>query len=324
MASPNPNYSDIIATTIENRSRDYADNLTQNNAILVLMQRSGNIQPFSGGSKILEAIQFASAGTGSWYSGYETLPLERNDSITDSEWDIKQAAETIQISGLEMAQNNGGEQIINLLASRIDGAGAALANRVSLAMYSNGTGFAGKEITGLQALVSDAPTTGSPGGIDRAVFTFWRNQVFSGVTNGGAAVSSSNIASYMQRLYTSLQRGTDKPNAIICDSNYYGFYFASLQGIRRIADQRLADLGYANVEFMGIPVIADGGFQGHAPANHMYMLNTKYLKLRPHSQNNFRQLDARYAVNQDAQANTIVWYGNMAMSNAFLQGVLIA
>ena len=34
MAQPNANYTDIMATTIDSRSRKIADNVTKNNAIL--------------------------------------------------------------------------------------------------------------------------------------------------------------------------------------------------------------------------------------------------------------------------------------------------
>jgi hypothetical protein len=57
----------------------------------------------------------------------------------------------------------------------------------------------------------------------------------------------------------------------------------------------------------------------------MYFLNTDYIFLRPHSERNMVPLDPdRFSVNQDALVKLIGWMGNMAMSNAFLQGVLKA
>ena len=48
MASANTNYSDILATTIESRSRKVADNVTDNNAVLKKLEMKGRIKPFSG------------------------------------------------------------------------------------------------------------------------------------------------------------------------------------------------------------------------------------------------------------------------------------
>ena len=44
-----PNVSDIIATTIESRSKKIADNVTTNNALLKRLQQRGKMKTFSGG-----------------------------------------------------------------------------------------------------------------------------------------------------------------------------------------------------------------------------------------------------------------------------------
>ena len=69
MAFANANISDILATTIESRTRKIADNVTNNNAILNRLSRSGKIKTFSGGSKILQEISFAENSNAGWYSG---------------------------------------------------------------------------------------------------------------------------------------------------------------------------------------------------------------------------------------------------------------
>jgi hypothetical protein len=53
MAFANSAITDIIATTIQSRSGELADNLTQNNAILTRLNQKGNVRPFSGGNVIL-------------------------------------------------------------------------------------------------------------------------------------------------------------------------------------------------------------------------------------------------------------------------------
>ena len=56
----------------------------------------------------------------------------------------------------------------------------------------------------------------------------------------------------------------------------------------------------------------------------MYFLNTDYIYLRPHKDRDMKVIGgARMAVNQDAIYKIIGWAGNMTMSNAALQGVLI-
>lgn len=52
MAFANDTVSDIIATTIQNRSGVLADNLTNNNALLRRLKMKGNVRPVSGGNVI--------------------------------------------------------------------------------------------------------------------------------------------------------------------------------------------------------------------------------------------------------------------------------
>jgi hypothetical protein len=69
MAFANANLSDILATTIESRTRKIADNVTNNNALLMKLKKRGRIKTFSGGNKILQELSFAENANQGWYSG---------------------------------------------------------------------------------------------------------------------------------------------------------------------------------------------------------------------------------------------------------------
>lgn len=105
MAFANANISDILATTIESRTRKIADNVTNNNALLMKLKKQGRTKTFSGGHKILQELSFAENSNSGWYSGYDLLPVGVSDVISAAEYDIKQAAVPVVISGLEQLQN---------------------------------------------------------------------------------------------------------------------------------------------------------------------------------------------------------------------------
>ena len=309
-----------------------ADNTTNNNALLRRLKERGNIKPFSGGNVILQEIMYNDSTTNNTnsYSGYEVIDTSQNSPISAAQFGITQYASAISISGLEMIQNSGKEAIIDLLDGRMSVAEAQLANRISGDIYLDGTGNSGKNITGLGAAVPDVPTSGTYGGINRATYSFWQSEVFSGVTDGGSAVSASNIQAYMDALAVQLIRGTDKPDLIVCDNNYYRLYLQSLQSIQRITDSSgAAGAGFASLKYYGAgmasDVILDGGIGNAATANHMWFLNTKYLMFRPHKDRNFVPIGGeRQAVNQDAIVKLIGWAGNMTSSGPQFCGVLIA
>ena len=331
MAFANSSVSDIIATTIQSRSGELADNVTNNNPLLLKLKSKGNVRPFSGGNVILEEIMYNDSSTNNTnsYSGFETLNISPNSPISAAQFSIAQYASAVTISGLEMLQNSGKEAIIDLLEGRIKVAEAQLANRINLDLYGNGTGNGGKNLTGLAAAVADAPTSGTYGGINRATWSFWQNQAFSGVTNGGAAVSAANIQSYMTQLAIKLVRGTDKADLIVADNNYYNLYVNSLQAIQRVTDPEMAGSGFASLKFYGggtsADVVLGGGIGAQEPANHMYFLNTDYIFFRPHKDRNFVPIGGeRQSVNQDAIVKLIGWAGNLTSSGAQFNGVLTA
>ena len=153
MAFANSAITDIIATTIQSRSGELADNLTQNNAILQRLNQKGNVRPFSGGNVILEEIMYNDPNTNNAnsYSGYEVLNIAPDSPISAAQYKIAQYADSVTMSGLEMLQNSSKEAIIDLLDGRMQVSEARLLNRISGDLYLDGTGNSGKNITGLGA-----------------------------------------------------------------------------------------------------------------------------------------------------------------------------
>lgn len=334
MAFPNSAVSDVIATTIQNRSGVIADNVTSNNALLTRLKQRGNVTTFSGGNSIFQELSFASNGNAGWYSGYETLPIAAQDVVSTAEYTIKQAACPITISGLEQLQNAGKEQIIDLLDARVNVGEASMANLIASGLYSDGTAAGGKQIDGLLKQVSTTPTN-IVGGIDRSTWLFWKNQYFRCSTTGGAAMSAANVQNYFNRLWSALVRGNDRPDLILVDNIAWSFYMASLQLIQRFAGTETAKLGFVSLKYMDADVVLDGGLQlnwsntgaagttpSAVPATSAYFLNTKYMFYRPHAQRNMVPLSPgqRYSVNQDAAVQILAWAGNLTSSGLQFQG----
>jgi len=324
MAFANANYSDVLATTIESRSGTVADNVTKNNALLTRLREKGRYKPFTGGSTILQELSFQANSTAMYYSGAEVLDISPADVISAAQFPIKQAAVAVTINGLEMLQNSGEEQIIDLFDARLDVAEASIENLISTGIYSDGTANNGKQITGLQAMVVANPATGVVGGIDRSTWSFWRNQTFDFSNDLGVSASSSNIQTGFNRLYAKTSRGSDVVDLILLDNNLWGFFMSSLQNIQRFpGSSKMAELGFVASKYMNADVVLDGGIGGNIPASTGYFLNSKYIFFRPHTNRNFVPIgDERMSTNQDAIVRLIGWAGNMTASGLQFQGVM--
>ncbi len=321
MAFANANISDILATTIESRTRQIADNVTNNNGLLKKLEMRGNIKTFAGGHKILQELSFQENANSGWYAGYDLLPVGVSDVISAAEYTIKQAAVPCVISGLEQLQNASREQMIDLMEGRLGVAESTMANLISNGLYSDGTGSGGKEIDGLDKAVPVDPTTGTYGGIVRSdpIGAFWQSQVLQDANN---TTSSSSIQGQMNLLWSRLVRGADYPDCILMDNSMWGYYVASLQAQQRFNQPEVGNLGFPTLKFMGADVILDGGIGGEATLLTSYFLNTKYIHYRPHAARNMVALspNRRYATNQDAEVQILAWAGNLTTSGAQFQG----
>ena len=318
--------TDILATTIESRTKKIQDNVTKNNALLARLSQKGNIKTVSGGSSIFEEISFAENGNGGAYSGYDLLPVNAQDVITAAQFLFKQYAVPVVISGLEQIQNSGKEAMIDLMEARLGVAEGTMANLLSAGIYGDGTGFGGKAITGLDAAVptlATASQTNTYGGINRTTWAFWRTYSLG----SQALPTATTVQGVFNTTWSNLVRGSDRPDLIIVDNNYWSAYMASLQAIQRFTSPEAANLGFPSIKFMDADVVLDGGVGGFAYTNSTtggtaYFLNTKYLKWRPHADRNMVPLspNRRYSVNQDAEVQILAWAGNLTCGGARFQG----
>lgn len=331
MASPlvtSVDWGDVVTTTLESRSGKLADNISNNNALLSYIKAKGKQKSFSGGREIYQEIRYAQNQTFMWYSGTEYLNISLNDTMTAARFPIKQASIAVVISGLENIQNAGEEAMMDLLEARVDTAEDTFWNQMSAGIYSDGTGYGGKQIGGLALLISKAPSSGIVGGIDRASQAWWRNVAVNANTDARGIVTQANIQSYMNTTSIGLKRNSDGIDLIVADNNYYIAYLNTLQAIQRITNEDGAKgIGFTSLEYYGagkrVKVILDGGKNGQIPANTMYFLNTDYFAYRPSAARNFKVMGGdRTNVNQDAIVRLMGWAGNMTISNPSLNGVL--
>jgi hypothetical protein len=315
--SPNSTYTEIVTTTLAGYSKTMADNVTNNNALLRHIDRKGNKSPVTGRT-IVQELEYATNSTTKWYSGYEVLDTSTSNVFTAAEFNYKQLAGNVVISGLEQVENSGPEQIFNLLKSRIRNLEKSLKNTMATALYADGTGTDSKELGGLQLLVPG--TVGNTvGGINSTTYSFWQNQVYDFSTEVVTA-SATTIQTAMNNLWLACIRGADRPDVIVGDTTYFGFYWASLQTNQRFTSDESAAAGFMNLMFMDAPVYYDD----QCPTTKMYFLNTDYLFLRYAEGREFVPLGEKASVNQDALVMPVAWAGNMTTSNRARQGVIQA
>jgi hypothetical protein len=173
-------------------------------------------------------------------------------------------------------------------------------------------------LTGLGAIVESTATasqTSTVGGISRANFAFWRSYYVSTATTTAALLQAAWNTAWSTTL-----RGADSVDVILAGAREWGKYLASLQAIQRFTDPSTANLGFQTIKFLNADVYCGAGVGATLNTKDVLFLNTKFLRLRPHSGTNFVTLPDRFATNQDAYTKIVVWAGNLTCRGSQFQG----
>ena len=283
LASHTPTtWNDILSTTMHNYHKTLTDNIFNARPLLNFLMSNGRVKKVNGGISIVEPIIYTRGDTDS-YGEWDTVTVTPTNTATAAQFDWKQLYATIAISGLEEAQNNGKEQIINLLEAKIMQAEDSLKEMLNGMLFGTKAdlGYPAASGNDFDSFINLVDDTSTVGGIAPAGETWWK----SGVTAVGAT-DAAGLESAMRTAYnTASDAGNDRVDALFTDDATFGFYESTLTPQVRYTDTAKANLGFQNLMFKNVPIFWD--FQ--CPAGTMLGLNSKYVGLTIHSDRDFKQ-----------------------------------
>ena len=307
----NSNFDTLLSTTLANYRSTLTDNVFTARPLTFKLMEKGRIRMLNGGTKIVEPLIYGQNDTVGSYSGFDTIALTPQTGISAAEYEWKQYAASISMSGIEEAKNNGEQEIINLLEAKIMQAEESLREGFNQMFFADGTGNGGKDWNGLANLVE---ATGSVGGIDPADSgnSFWASYEEN--------TSTALTLAQMSTAYNSVSVGNDHPDVLLTTQTLFEKYEALLLPVLRYTDSKTADAGFQNLLFKSAPVMYDV----HCPAGVFFFLNSKYITLVGHSGKWFQQTEFIRPEDLDARYALIMCYGNLTLRNRAKQGKLTA
>jgi hypothetical protein len=272
-----------------------ADNVTNRIPYLLALNAMGRKELWNGAAQLHFNI-FKELSTAEFYTDLGAVQTTRPANFTRAAYEWKQAQAPVSLSGLDMLRNSGEAAIVNLIKARIEAGVLSLANMLggsATGVFSSATESDLVSLTGLQALISNTPTTGTVGNISRTN-SFWQNQRDAITTNW----STDGLVS-LQNLWYLCSFGSDVPDLIVFNRSYYTNYERSLTAtlsynLPSTANQTVLDLGLPNaINYKGATMIYDDG----VPANFGYLVNSKYVRFVVHSDRDFEL--GEFVVNSD-------------------------
>jgi hypothetical protein len=308
----NANFDALLSTTIANYRDQLTDNVFTARPLTNHLVSRGRIRMLNGGTKIVEPLIYGQNSTVASYSGYDTISLTPQEGISAAEFEWKQYAASIAISGIEEAKNNGEQEIINLLEAKIMQAEESLREGFNQMFFSDGTGNSGKNWNGLGNLIESGNTVGGINSASGQGNDWWRSYE----ENTAGALTLAQMAT----AYNTVSVGNDHPDLVLTTQTLFEKYESLLQPQLRYTDTATADAGFQNLLFKAAPVTYDV----HAPAGTMFFINSKYLTLVGHTGKWFENTPFVRPENMDARYALIMCYGNLTIRNRAKQGKLTA
>jgi len=306
----------LLASTLENTMMTgvVQDTIFDASPLTRRMRAGGQLKIVDGGERMRISIDYAKNGTAKSYEDLDALDVTRKQTQTSGMFAWKQYSASVVISGREMRVNKSNEsRLFGLLDERLNNAAKSLNDVITTGMYSDGTGNASKNITGLEAAIETVTGTTSYASVPTAN-TAWANKVAASV--GAAAV---NLVPKMRSVWNQCSQGAEgtdsSPNLLVTTRTIHESYEALLQPQVRYEQNPAggADAGINVLKFKGSDFI----WSDYCTSGTVYVLNLNHLFLYVHEDANFTQADdgLQKPVNQDSLVTQILFMGNMLANN---------
>lgn len=331
--NPVTHYQQVLSMALEERESGFQDLVSNSNALVAVLTRKGLQKSYSG-PRIRETLQIAKPD-GQWYSGYDFLDAPPLELFNDAYFTPKMLATPVTLSMEEILNNEGSNQIMDVMEAYIDAAERSQMDTMDEAIHSDGTANGGKQLGGLQVAVPTVTNAGTYGGISRADYAIWRTTTYDADTDFsaiGTQVTSTTIRPMLNKIMTERSRGRRGADLLLMSQEHYEAYDAATVAIQRIHDAGsvLGKLGFTSLKYYGAgrtaDIVQDGGIGSNMPANTTYGLETDSLRLRFNPARNNTRLfegDGMKPINQDAIVQYIGWMGELTQVNPLFHWKLI-
>jgi hypothetical protein len=310
---------------------------------------SGKKQTAPGAKQyIVEQLRYRFQSNFQWFNGSQVVTYNRRTSVEQASYAWRAAHDGFALDEDRLIQNGisvnddgpGGNasdaeriQLTNLLKEQMEILRLGFQEKFSHAMHLDGTQSA-DAITGLDAMVSLTPTTGTVGGLNRADAdkVYWRNYAQTGVTS---TTTTGNILDYMETGWRACVRNGGKPDFIEAGSTFIdGFRNFMFKSFGRLdyegVSERTIEGGTKMLTFHGVTIMWNPEFSDldaiYAPATpwekRCYMINSRHMKLRPIDGQDMITRKPPRAYDKYEYYWGLTWRGAMSMNRSNAQAVI--
>jgi hypothetical protein len=311
----NTNFDRIASETLQNHGKEIFDNITTNNALLYMLKKKDNIKIVSGGTDFTHPLFYKLNTSFKSYSKLDAIDTPIMDDITRAVYPIKIIAGSLVISTFDEAANNGDkEKLLDLADTVRMAAENSMSEVLGDQVFADGS--VGTDFDGLQHLIAAIPAVGTVGNINRATYSYWRNQ--ADVTGVTAFNTSSEGLIAMNSMLNACTFGRMGPRAIITTKTAYALYEIGLTANIRYANTEMGDAGFQSLQYATMPIL----FDDNCPSGYMYFVDTDSLWLQVLARGNMKVTPFEQSHNQLSKTALMYLFGNLTTGSSRTNGVI--
>ena len=202
-------------------------------------------------------------------------------TLTNTELKIDGLSLTNTSMGMGTSAHYGREMhvLVGLLEDKIEDLGEQYLRGLNSMLWGDGVadalGFAG-----IQSIITDAPATGTVGGIDRATDAWWRNRallnIASSPANGGV------LAQTLQEEYRQLRRFGGNPDLFLAGSDFISALEVEMRANGYYSDTGFTgggDMAMGGIKFKGVNIQYDPTLDNISRSKYGYWIDSKAICL---------------------------------------------
>lgn len=307
----------LYTTTWQNMKSTVADQIFDATPFWYWMKDKGKLKTESGGRFLTEPLQYDTNDNVTFIGKGGTVSLNDYEFLTEAKFNWKYLVGSIVRFGVDDQQNRGKNKIINLMNSKMENTQNSLINTLETRLCGSGSADT-TYFLGLQDLVADDPTSSTTlcGGIDPSTYTWWRNQYTDMTGLSFATYGVAKMRTMLNNCMNNLKM--DAPDIIMADQTSYEYYEDNILDHYRVNNNKLADMGFQNQTFKGIPMVWSPSI-----SERMYFLNTNYLSFTYDPMMYFDMTEWKPIPDQvNDRAAQIILAGEFKTSRRRCQGVM--
>jgi len=265
----------LFTTTWRNVKKEVIDQVFEITPLFNRLLENGKVKTTEAGGRFIDIpIRVDKADQNIKFFGKgDTFGTGEKEFLTQLSYEWRYLGDSLIRYWQDDQINRGPAKLLDYVTQKIDNHKSSLVDKLESAAFT--ADASGIGINSLASLISEDPTTGIVGSLNRATYPVLRNKTsnFSGKT------IATDLIPAMRTMVNDLSKykaGTQRmPDMIITTQAIYEELEDILEGMQQIHTSKTiqASLGFGDIAYKNIPIY----WCPQCPAGLMYMINTEHL-----------------------------------------------